>query len=154
MYAYTGARLAAGVISFEEVGGKLPNKVLEIPYQRATFSAGEILGNIEVLDPQFGNIWTNVDRSVFAKLNAEPGDRIRVQIRNGDKLVLDQELPYFRSFGGVKVNEPMLYLNSLSKVSLAINQGNFSKIYGVLSGPEWNLRLSKENKESKLSKVR
>jgi len=143
VYAYTGARLAAGVISFKEVGGKLPNKVLEIPYQRATFGDGEILGNIEVLDPQFGNIWTNIDRSVFAKLNAEPGDRVRVRIKNGDTLVLDLELPYFRSFGSVAVSEPMLYLNSLSKVSLAVNQGNFSKTYGVLSGPDWSLQLAK-----------
>lgn len=143
VYAYTGARLAAGVISFKEVGGKLPNEVLEIPYQRAAFNDGAILGNIEVLDPQFGNIWTNVDRSVFAKLDAEPGAIIRVQIKNGDTLVLDQELPYFRSFGSVKVGEPMLYLNSLSKVSLAVNQGNFSKTYSVLSGPEWSLQLSK-----------
>src|SRR3954471_20925881 len=34
VYAYTGARLAAGVISFEEVGTQLPNKVITINYQR------------------------------------------------------------------------------------------------------------------------
>ena len=144
VYAYTGARLAADVISFKEVGGLLPSEVLKIPYQRATHSDGEILGNIEVLDPQFGNIWTNVDRTVFANLNVQSGDMIRVRISNGEQLVLSASLPYFRSFGSVEVGQPMLYLNSLSKVSLAVNQGNFSRRYGVLSGPAWSLRLSKE----------
>ncbi|MFQ5631305.1 MAG: SAM hydroxide adenosyltransferase, partial [bacterium] len=35
------------------------------------------------------------------------------------------------------------YLNSLNKVSLAINQGNFSKTYGVKSGADWNIEISK-----------
>src|SRR6478736_976674 len=35
VYAYTAARLAAGVIRFEEVGPKLPLTVVEIPYQKA-----------------------------------------------------------------------------------------------------------------------
>ena len=35
VYAYTGARLAAGVISFEQVGMKLPDEVVQIPYQQA-----------------------------------------------------------------------------------------------------------------------
>ena len=37
VYAYTGARLAAGVISFKEVGRKLPREVIRIPYQEAAF---------------------------------------------------------------------------------------------------------------------
>ena len=35
VYAYTAARLAAGVISFEQVGMKLPDQVVQIPYQQA-----------------------------------------------------------------------------------------------------------------------
>src|SRR6202012_4401694 len=35
VYAYTAARLAAGVISFEQVGPLLPKKVVTIPYQKA-----------------------------------------------------------------------------------------------------------------------
>ena len=34
VYAYTAARLAAGVISYEQVGMKLPNEVVEIPFQQ------------------------------------------------------------------------------------------------------------------------
>jgi S-adenosylmethionine hydrolase len=62
VYAYTGARIAAGVISFAEVGRELPAEVMLIPYQQARVDQGRIFGNIEILDPQFGNIWTNIDR--------------------------------------------------------------------------------------------
>ena len=62
VYAYTGARLAAGKITFEEVGRLLPAEVVSIPFQKATVANYEIRGNIPILDVQFGNVWTNIDR--------------------------------------------------------------------------------------------
>lgn len=145
VYAYTGARLAAGTISFEQVGKKLPNEVLRIPYQRAQFEAGQVVGNIEILDPQFGNIWTNIDRTVFGKLGVQPGDSVAVKISNGEQVVFDSVLPYYRSFGRVDVGEPLLYLNSLNKVSLALNQGNFSVSHDIQAGPTWRIELKNPN---------
>src|SRR5687768_8875001 len=37
VYAYTGARLAAGVITFDQVGGKTLKDVFKIKYQKAVF---------------------------------------------------------------------------------------------------------------------
>ena len=144
VYAYTGARLAAGVITFEQVGKKLPNKVLSIPYQKPVFENDQVVGNIEVLDPQFGNIWTNIDRTLFNKLNLAPGDRLQVRISDGGKPIYSATLPYHRSFGSVALGDPLLYLNSLNKVSLALNQGNFSATNNVLAGPNWRIVLSKK----------
>ena len=143
VYAYTGARLAAGVISFAEVGGELPAEVMSIPYQKPRFADGRLYGNIEILDPQYGNIWTNIDRETFRSLELAPGDDVRVEIRNGDSVVLTQSLPYFPTFGRVAVGEPLLYLNSLNKVALAINQGDYSATHGVQSGPAWSIRIEK-----------
>jgi len=143
VYAYTGARLAAGVISFAEVGRKLPAEVLTIPYQKPSVEQGRIYGNIEILDPQFGNIWTNIDRETFKALELEPGDNISIVIFNDSKVVLTQTLPYFPTFGQVPVGEPLLYLNSLNKVSLAINQGNYSETFDVRSGASWSIRIEK-----------
>ena len=149
VYAYTGARLAAGVISFRQVGKKLPADVLRIPYQKAEFAQGKIVGNIEVLDPQYGNIWTNIDRELFARLELEPGSSLRVSITNDGESVFDDVMPYHRSFGSVALGEELLYLNSLSKVSLALNQGNFSATHNVLAGPSWRIQIEKAptNKE-------
>lgn len=143
VYAYTGARLAAGVISFEEVGSKLPAKVILIPYQKPRFEGGRVLGNIEILDPQYGNIWTNIDRATFQKLELKPGDQVSIEISNGDDKVLQQTLPYFPTFGGVPVGKPLLYLNSLNKASLAINQGNFATTFNIQSGASWNIEIAK-----------
>jgi S-adenosylmethionine hydrolase len=143
VYAYTGARLAAGVISFAEVGRELPAEVMSIPYQKPRVDEGRIYGNIEILDPQFGNIWTNIDRETFKALELDPGDNVSIVIFNDGKVVLTQTLPYFPTFGRVPVGEPLLYLNSLNKVSLAINQGNYSETFDVKSGASWSIRIEK-----------
>ena len=143
VYAYTGARLAAGVISFAEVGRKLPAEVLSIPYQKPRVEQGRIYGNIEILDPQFGNIWTNIDRETFKALELEPGDNVSIVIFNDGKVVLTQTLPYFPTFGRVPVGEPLLYLNSLNNVSLAINQGDYSETFNIDSGASWSIRIEK-----------
>src|SRR5204863_5486082 len=44
VYAYTAARLAAGVISFAQVGKLLPNDVVKIPYQEADIFNYKIKG--------------------------------------------------------------------------------------------------------------
>ncbi len=84
VYAYTGARLAAGVISFQEVGRELHLAVVNIPYQRAGFHDCVIKGNIPILDVQFGNIWTNIDRDTFQNLKLRHGDLAQVTITHGD----------------------------------------------------------------------
>src|SRR6185295_19583196 len=65
VYAYTAARLASGVISFEQVGPVMPNEVVSIPFQKAKFENGKIRGTIAILDIQYGNIWTNIPDDVF-----------------------------------------------------------------------------------------
>lgn len=143
VYAYTGARLAAGIITFEEVGRELPPEVLSIPYQKPRVDQGRVYGNIEILDPQFGNIWTNIDRETFNALQLKPGDKVRIEISNGENIVLTQTLPFYRTFGRVPVGKPLLYLNSLNNVSLAINQGNYSETFDIQSGARWNIRIEK-----------
>lgn len=144
IYAYTGARLAAGVIEFEQVGEKLPSRIVSIPYQRAVFENGTIKGNVPILDVQYGNVWTNIDRRTFSKLRLQPGDRVSVQIRNGSNKVFEATVPYYLTFGDVDVGEPLLYLNSLNNVSLAINQGNFAEKHDIHSGPGWSIEIENE----------
>ena len=143
VYAYTGARLAAGVISFAEVGRELPPEVLSIPYQKPRFEGGRVYGNIEILDPQYGNIWTNIDQATFQGLKLKPGDRVTIKISNGGALALQQTLPYFPTFGSVPVGKPLMYLNSLNRVALAINQGNYSSTHNILSGASWSIEIAK-----------
>ncbi len=144
VYAYTGARLASGTISFEEVGPKLPAQVTSIPYQEAVFEDGLVKGNIPILDSQYGNIWTNIGKDVFSKLEAPLGEILTVTIKKGDKEVYRQTVPYVHTFGDVPEGKCLLYLNSLGNLSLAINMDDFAGTYGVSSGPEWTVTVGKK----------
>ena len=143
VYAYTGARLATGIITFKQVGKLLEPKVVSIPYQKAKFVKGKIYGNIPILDIQYGNIWTNINRSIFEKLNVKTGDKLNVKITNNGKTVYQGKISYYNMFGSVKVGEPLVYINSLSNVSLAIREGSFSNKYKIYSGADWNIQLWK-----------
>lgn len=143
VYVFVGARLAAGVISFEEVGPALPAKVVSIPYERARIEGGALIGTIPFLDFQFGNIWTNLDESIFAKLEAKIGERLRVTIAKAGKTVFTGEMPYVHTFGDVPAGAPLLYLNSLMNISFALNQGDFAKAHGIACGAEWSVRVEK-----------
>jgi hypothetical protein len=143
VYAYTGARLAAGVITFDEVGKKLPARVVAIPYQQPVFEDGVLKGNVPILDIQYGNVWTNIDRETFRKLGTESGATVQVSIRHGDEVQYEGRVPYHPTFGYVEVGEPLLYLNSLNNVSLAINQGNFADEHDIGSGASWNIEIKK-----------
>jgi S-adenosylmethionine hydrolase len=143
VYAYTAARLAAGVISFEQVGPALPNQVVSIPFQKAKFDGGKIRGTIAILDTQYGNIWTNIPGDVFKELNVRTGDSVKVLIYHNNIKKYEGKMPYVETFGSVAKNRPLLYLNSLMHVSFALNMGNFSEANHIYSGNEWTVMISK-----------
>ena len=147
VYAYTGARLAAGVIKFEEVGPELPNKVVTIDYQQPVFENGIIKGNIPILDIQFGNVWTNIDKTTFIRLDLNYGDSLHVIIFHNKEKVYDGVMPYATTFSAVAAGKPLCYLNSLLNVSFALNEQNFSEKYNVHSGPEWNVHIEKYKRQ-------
>jgi S-adenosylmethionine hydrolase len=143
VYAYTGARLAAGIISFEEVGRLLPPAVITIDYQQAVFENNAIRGNIPVLDIQYGNIWTNIDKTIFNRLGLNYGDSLQVTIFNDKQKIYEGAMPYVTTFSAVAAGKPLCYLNSLLNVSFALNEKNFSETYKVHSGPTWSVEIKK-----------
>lgn len=143
VYAYTAARLAAGAITFEQVGKELPKQVVSIPYQKATMERNKLKGTISILDVQYGNVWTNIPADLFNKLNAKPGDKLHVVIYQNKIKRYESTMPYCETFGAVAEGKPLLYLNSLLQVSFALNMGNFSAVHKVYSGSEWRVEVSK-----------
>jgi len=143
VYAYTGARLAAGVIAFEQVGGALSKQVVQIPYQKPVFENGVVRGNIPVLDVQYGNVWSNIDKNTFDKLGAKSGDKLRVVIYHDKDLVYDGQVTYANTFSEVKLGQNLGYINSLLNFSVGVNQASFSEKYHVNSGAAWLIQVSK-----------
>lgn len=143
VYAYTGARLASGAISFQEVGPKLNPQVVRIDYQKAVIENGVVKGNIPVLDIQYGNVWTNIDQSLLEKLGIKVKDTLHVTIYHESKAVFEKDIPYVNTFADVALGENMSYMNSLLQFSLGINQGSFSEKYKVYSGAAWSIAVTK-----------
>ncbi len=143
VYAYTGARLASGTISFEEVGPKLPARVVTIDYQKPVFENGVIKGDIPILDIQYGNVWTNIDGNTFKQLNVNHGDSVTVTIYHSKQKVYSARLPFETTFSAVAIGKPLAYLNSLLNLSFALNQGSFSAKYKIYSGPDWSVEVKK-----------
>jgi len=143
VYVYMGAQLASGTVSFDDVGPLLPPKVIELAYEKARVEGAALIGTIPYLDFQFGNVWTNLDDQVFAKLAPHFGERFRVIILHAGKQVYSGEMPYARTFGDVPEGAPLLYLNSLMNVSFALNQGDFVKAHGIACGADWSVKVEK-----------
>ncbi|MBN9384707.1 MAG: S-adenosyl-l-methionine hydroxide adenosyltransferase family protein [Chitinophagaceae bacterium] len=145
VYAYTAARLAAGVIGFEQVGPLLPRQeVVSIPYQKAVLEGKVIKGTIPVLDIQYGNVWTNIPDDLFHQLHANAGDQLSVKIFHNGKQVYQGTMPYSTTFGAVAIGKPLAYLNSLLQVSFALNQGSFAAVNKISSGNEWAVEVEKK----------
>ena len=145
VYSYTGARLAAGVISFEQVGPLLPKQeVVTIPYQKAVFDGAAIKGTLPVLDVQYGNVWTNIPAELFQRLKPGFGDVFTVEIFHEGERVYKSDIPYESTFGAVAVGKPLVYLNSLMQLSVALNQGNFAAVNKIGSGGDWTIKVSRQ----------
>lgn len=144
IYAYTGARLASGCISFEQVGRAVPvESVIELPVIEPTLNGDVVSGTIDVLDVRFGSLWTNIGRELFWKLGVKHGSRVEVTISNGTRTLYKNIMVYAKSFADVNVGEPLLYVNSLDCVAVAINQGSFSDAYRIGTGIAWRISLRK-----------
>jgi hypothetical protein len=144
IFAYAGARLAAGAQSFEQIGRKLPPEALvTIPYRAAERKGDAVSGIIPVLDAHFGNVWSNIPKTLFDELKISLGESVRLRIRHGDRLVADLDAPYERTFGDVPQGRPLVYVNSLFDMAVALNLGDFAKSYSVDSGLDWTIELSR-----------
>jgi len=144
VYSYTAARLAAGVITFEQVGPELPKQVVSIPYQQSVFAGGKLKGTIDIHDVQYGNIWTDISEELVKQLNPKYGDLLHLKIFNNGKLVHESDAPYSETFGSVPEGKPLAYLNSLMQLSFALNMGNFADTYKIGSGADWSVEVTKK----------
>ncbi|WP_303972867.1 S-adenosyl-l-methionine hydroxide adenosyltransferase family protein [Streptococcus merionis] len=144
VYAYTGAKLASGHIAFEAVGPELKvEDIIEMPTVETVVAEGSVAGVIDILDVRFGSLWTSISRSDFYRLNPEFGDKFEVTIYNNDMLVYQNQVIYGKSFADVRIGQPIIYINSVYCVGVAINQGSFAKAYNVSVGANWHIAFKK-----------
>ena len=144
VYAYTGAQIASGKLSFEDVGNLLSvERIVEFDDIPATLEDGLIKGSIDILDVRFGSLWTNISRTMFEELHIQPRDLVELSIYNGSIRIYQNRVTYGNTFADVNVGEIICYVNSMDHMAIAINQGNFAKAYNVGTQQPWRIEFKK-----------
>jgi len=67
-----------------------------------------------------------------------------VRIYHKNKLIDDSVAPYQRTFGEVPVGKPLVYINSLLNLAVALNQRSYAALHKIESGPDWSIEVSKD----------
>jgi len=124
IFSPAGAHLAAGW-DYTIAGPQVTELVRLSPKTPAIDGKG-ITGDIIGIDDPFGSLITNISGDDFRALGYAVGDKVSFQL-NGKTLVL----PFGKTFMDVSVGDPLLYLDSRGHIGIAVNQGNYSKKFGI-----------------------
>ncbi|EKS26571.1 DNA-directed RNA polymerase subunit delta [Staphylococcus sp. HMSC072B07] len=144
IYAYNGARLAAGQIEFEDLGQSIDlDSIKQLPINDSRQEGDTLIGYIDVLDIRFGSLWTNIPLSYFKENDIHHGDNLIVTIYNRENKVYQNIMKFVRSFADVNIGEPLVYINSLVNIGVAVNQNSFSKLYHIGTGNDWRIEITK-----------
>jgi len=143
VYAYTAAKLASHTPSFNQVGPIASSSLQLIPFQKASLTNDILKGGIDILDIQYGNIWTNIDQANWKAFNTitHKKNSIQVQIFHANKLVYTGTMPFENTFGAVAVGKPLAYLNSLMNLSFALNQASMADNFHIGAGANWTVAI-------------
>jgi len=142
VFAYTGARLAAGQLRLEDVGPLLAPEVVRLAIDPPRLEGRVARGAVTTIDRPYGNVWTNLPVLMLDSMGVALGDTLRVTVRDrGGRVAFQGRVPYVRSFGAVRAGRPLVYLNSLLEVSVALNMADFAGRYGIVPGKGWELEL-------------
>jgi S-adenosylmethionine hydrolase len=129
IFSPAAAHLARGD-DWTQAGPEVPAAALvRLDIRSASVGAAGLQGKVIGTDGPFGNLVLNVPAQTFAELGYKLGDRV--------PLVLDgkaHEFPFVKTFSDVPVGEPLFYIDSRGRLSLGINQRDFSMTYAVSEG--------------------
>ncbi len=146
LFAYCGARLASGIITFEEVGPAYNvNEIVThelLPYK---VEESVITGMIANADYHFGLICSNIPAEVFETENIRHGDYVHVTIqkKGQEAPAFEGEVPFCQSFGFVKEGEPLLMVSESLHIQAALNCANMAEKYDLHAGSDWTMKIEK-----------
>ncbi len=142
IFAYTGARLAAGAIDFERIGPVIPDPVVALAHLAPAADGTTVRGTVLAIDKPFGNVWTNIRVGVLDSAGVKLGDTLNVTIRSRGAIKFQGRLPFVKSFGAVAKGRALAYIDSLLDLAFALNQANFAARYQIERGSDWQVEIS------------
>ena len=143
IFAYLGARLAAGIVKFEEVGPTRGTALVRLEVAAPRRDGARLQGMVAMIDRPYGNLWTNIPASLVDSAGLVVGDTVVVRITNGAREIFNGRVPFVESFGHAAIGAPVMYLNSLLDLAIALNQRNFAERFRVSNGPAWTVSVER-----------
>ncbi len=140
LYAFVGAKLASGQLEFTDIGAIVPS-ITQLEIAEPKLQHDALHGVIPVLDINFGNVWTNIPKTLLEQIGIQPQSQIEVRILEKNAQRFCGVLPFVASFGAVAHGQPLVYVNSLLHAAVAINCQSFATLYGISSGADWTVQL-------------
>lgn len=143
IFAYCGAKLAAGVISFEEVGPEYSvDEIVMLDMCDCEVSTNHVQAEIQGNDP-FGSIELSVTNKEFRKTGFELGDKLDIRISDEEKEIFHKTVPYEKSFGYVPKGEEVIFNDLAFYVTIACNQDSFVKKYNLDMSKKYEVEIKK-----------
>lgn len=141
IFAKAAAELASGQRSFEQIGSSRDLAYVALPYDTPSAADGIVRGTVSLIHEPFGNLWTNVDRTTFDKLGVAYGDKLNVTVTDGDRIAYQETVAYVAAYPDVAPGDPLVLLNNVGNMSLALSFGNFAQTFDIGAGPAWRIQF-------------
>ncbi len=143
VYAYTGAYLASGKARFEEIGNELAlASIVSHELIDPIISDRNLQGIIEIDDPHFGMVWTNIPSDALFQMGVTYGDSLNIEIKHQDMVKYSHVIPLAKSFAYVDKGDDLVYVNEMGNLAIATNLENFTQKRGIGFGSDWKVTIS------------
>ena len=157
VYAYTAGRLAAGVISYEEVGPAYPTEeiiVEQLTTVETVVRPGYAHAGFYDIEPSFGCLRVNIFHRDFREIcGFAYGEKVHLIISDGKKSIFDDVAYYDKTFGLVPQGVPFIcgdsQLGDDQKLRFSLNEDNFLEKYapelkkGLHAGKNYSFTVTK-----------
>lgn len=143
VFAYCAAKLAAGIITFEEVGQEYSiGEIVLHEIKDAEVSKNYVKAYIQGYDP-FGSAELSVTNENFKNAEFKLGDSLKIKIMTDNKEVFHGIVPYEKSFGYVEKGKNVIFNDLASYVTIACNENNFAKTYNLDADKTYTVEIEK-----------
>ena len=107
------------------------SKLVRLDLKSAMIDSTGLHGQVIGTDGPFGNLVLNVPAETFAQLGYTRGDKAPIELAGKH-----YAFPLVKTFSDVPVGKELFYIDSRGRLSIGINQRNFSETYKVGEGAE------------------
>jgi S-adenosylmethionine hydrolase len=144
IYVHAGARLAAGLVNFDDMGPLIEGGIKLLDHQKARLTEDNTIeGAVMKVEQPFGNLLTDIPVSLLNELcQQQEIHALNVQIKHHNDLKFNHKIPYVKSYGYVSRFDPLAYTDSSGMIGLAVNSGSFANKYALHYGNFWKIIIT------------